>query len=100
MTYTLLLAGLTLAFPFWMRAGDLTAATLAPANGASHEDNSGADWEIAGDLTLSLRAERAGGGSGRVYTITVVMITSGIAAPQMLMSWWRTTNRNRDRIHS
>ena len=29
------------------------------------------DWEITGALTLNLRAERAGGGSGRVYTITV-----------------------------
>ena len=29
------------------------------------------DWEITGDLTLNLRAERSGTGSGRVYTITV-----------------------------
>ncbi len=29
------------------------------------------DWEITGDLTANLRAERAGNGSGRVYTITV-----------------------------
>jgi hypothetical protein len=29
------------------------------------------DWEITGDLTLNLRAERAGTGTGRVYTITV-----------------------------
>jgi hypothetical protein len=29
------------------------------------------DWVITGDLTLQLRAERAGNGGGRVYTITV-----------------------------
>jgi TolB protein len=28
-------------------------------------------WEITGDLTLDLRAERLGRGSGRIYTITV-----------------------------
>ena len=31
----------------------------------------GPDWEITGTLTLNLRAERAGRGTGRVYTITV-----------------------------
>jgi hypothetical protein len=29
------------------------------------------DWEVTGNLTLKLRAERAGGGSGRIYTISV-----------------------------
>jgi len=29
------------------------------------------DWVITGDLTLLLRAERAGSGNGRLYTITV-----------------------------
>jgi len=29
------------------------------------------DWKITGDHTLKVRAERAGGGSGRVYTITI-----------------------------
>ena len=29
------------------------------------------DWEITGKLTLAVRAERAGKGSGRTYTITV-----------------------------
>jgi hypothetical protein len=39
---------------------------------ASNEPGHGEpQWEITGDLTLNLRAERAGRGSGRVYTITV-----------------------------
>jgi X-Pro dipeptidyl-peptidase len=29
------------------------------------------DWEMTGAMTLKLRAERAGSGSGRVYTITI-----------------------------
>ena len=33
--------------------------------------NTAPDWEVTGDLTLLLRAERAGPQSGRIYTITV-----------------------------
>jgi hypothetical protein len=29
------------------------------------------DWEITGDLTVNLRAERSGAGGGRIYTISV-----------------------------
>jgi len=29
------------------------------------------DWEITGDLTLKLRAERSGSGSQRIYSITI-----------------------------
>jgi hypothetical protein len=29
------------------------------------------DWEVTGALTLNLRAERDGSGSGRVYTIGI-----------------------------
>ena len=41
-----------------------------PENGLGDGDTA-PDWEITGDLTANLRAERAGNGSGRVYTITV-----------------------------
>jgi hypothetical protein len=35
------------------------------------DGNTQPDWEITGDLTVKLRAERTGSGSGRVYTIHV-----------------------------
>jgi len=41
-----------------------------PINGLGDGDTS-PDWEITGDMTLLLRAERAGVGSERIYTITV-----------------------------
>jgi len=40
------------------------------ANG-SGDGNTASDWEITGDLTVKLRAERSGTGDGRFYTITV-----------------------------
>jgi hypothetical protein len=41
-----------------------------PDNGLGDGDTP-VDWKITGDRTLELRAERAGGGTGRVYTITI-----------------------------
>ena len=41
-----------------------------PVNGVG-DGNTGTDWQITGDHTLLLRAERAGTGTGRVYTITL-----------------------------
>jgi len=41
-----------------------------PTNGKG-DGNTAPDWEITGNLKVKLRAERAGGGSGRKYTITV-----------------------------
>ena len=46
-----------------------------PENG-SGDGNTNHDWEITGDLTLNVRAERAGSGTGRVYTITVACTDS------------------------
>jgi hypothetical protein len=44
------------------------------------DGNTEPDWEITGDLTVKLRAERSGRGTGRVYTI-VVETTDGINPP-------------------
>src|SRR5262249_53340471 len=41
-----------------------------PVDGLGDGDTS-PDWVITGDLTVNLRAERSGSGTGRVYTITV-----------------------------
>src|SRR5262249_17866428 len=41
-----------------------------PINGLGGGDTA-PDWQITGPLTVNLRAERAGQGQGRVYTITV-----------------------------
>lgn len=48
----------------------VSVSSSEPANGKG-DGNTSSDWQITGALTLNLRAERAGGGSGRVYTITV-----------------------------
>lgn len=41
-----------------------------PINGLGDGDMA-PDWEITGNLTVNLRAERSGTGTGRIYTITV-----------------------------
>ncbi|MEO7265962.1 MAG: T9SS type A sorting domain-containing protein [Ferruginibacter sp.] len=41
-----------------------------PINGQGDGDTS-PDWEITGDYSVKLRAERAASGTGRIYTITV-----------------------------
>ena len=42
-----------------------------PVSGTGQGDT-GPDWTVTGALNLNLRAERAGHGSGRVYTIAIV----------------------------
>ena len=41
-----------------------------PVDGTGDGDTA-PDWEITGDLTVNLRAERSGSGDGRIYTITI-----------------------------
>jgi hypothetical protein len=40
-----------------------------PTDGTG-DGNTAPDWQITGPLTVDLRAERAGKGTGRVYTVT------------------------------
>ena len=44
-----------------------------PENGTGDGDTA-PDWQITGDLTVNLRSERAGNGSGRTYAINVECI--------------------------
>jgi hypothetical protein len=54
-------------------AASCTIASITsnePVNGKG-DGNTAGDWEITGPNTANVRAERAGGGSGRIYTLTV-----------------------------
>ena len=46
----------------------ITSSEPADAHGGG---STPPDWEITGDLTVKLRAERSGTGTGRIYTVTV-----------------------------
>jgi hypothetical protein len=49
----------------------IVAVSSSEAADGNGDGSTSADWEITGPLTLNLRAERAGNGPGRIYTITV-----------------------------
>jgi hypothetical protein len=60
----------------------ISVSSNEPDNGPG-DGNRSPDWQITGDLTLLLRAERSGRGTGRIYTITVESRdSSGNAAVQ------------------
>lgn len=49
----------------------ITSVTSNEPVNALGDGNTEPDWRLTGDLTVELRAERSGTGTGRVYTITV-----------------------------
>jgi hypothetical protein len=53
----------------------LTVTSNEPINGLGDGDTA-PDWVVVDDHHLQLRSERAGGGNGRVYTITVTTTDS------------------------
>jgi hypothetical protein len=72
------------------------------------DGNTAPDWDITGDLTVNLRAERSGKRSGRVYTITVqcndgseniTTKTMTVTVPHYkekfkdLIEWWKQHRR-------
>ncbi|HKR02720.1 MAG TPA: M36 family metallopeptidase [Pyrinomonadaceae bacterium] len=48
----------------------LSVTSNEPINGTGDGDT-GPDWEVVNNHLVRLRAERAGGGTGRIYTITI-----------------------------
>jgi X-Pro dipeptidyl-peptidase len=52
-------------------AVDPAPATRIISVVSNEPSGSAPDWQVTGPLTLNLRAEREGGGSGRIYTITL-----------------------------
>jgi hypothetical protein len=49
----------------------ITSVTSNEPVNAPGSGNTAPDWQITGDRSVNLRAERSGSGNGRVYTLTV-----------------------------
>jgi hypothetical protein len=49
----------------------IVQVTSNESENGNGDGNTSPDWSITGDHKVKLRAERSGGGSGRIYTITV-----------------------------
>lgn len=49
----------------------ILSVTSNESTDGSGDGHTAVDWEITGNLMLNLRAERAGTGTGRLYTVTV-----------------------------
>jgi len=62
----------------------IVSVTSNESPNGTGDGNTATDWQITGDLTLQLRAERSGDGPGRVYTITVEV--SDLAGNKSLQS--------------
>lgn len=88
------MVGVTIAAVATDNSGQAPVCSIAsvssnePINGTGDGDT-GPDWDITGPLSVNLRAERAGGGSGRVYTATVTCVdaanNSASAATQVVV---------------
>lgn len=59
----------------------LSVTSNEPANGAGDGDTD-PDWEVVSSNLVRLRAERAGAGSGRIYTVTITATDAAGQATQ------------------
>jgi hypothetical protein len=61
----------------------ISVQSSEPVNGRG-DGNTSPDWQITGNHTVSLRAERSGNGPGRIYTITIQAsdTSSNMSSPQ------------------